>query len=604
LEQVAIMFKTKRPSASARLWPWLIRPLSLAMLVVVVIIGARAADPPPPDPVDDFRAVFRKDYESVILRSTQQLPELRDKLSKLEKDPLKKNPADVAKAKENVDKAETELKTALDDRNTALDKRIKDDLAKADDVEKVALVNIIGDEGQRLRYPINKVIPDYVSKLHPEDPYLIALTEAKPGNSLDLRLAATLALGKSNGDPKMVVPALAKLLRDPQTPTALRLAAGEALSRPIRRLLQAPAVYQDPTGKARVDTSIGDELRSVLLDSGHLSWPVLLDGLKDRSPEVRLACLSSAKDLSVVFRDNAQVAQSKDFYADYGELIKAFRDTMPTLQLALDDKDPAIQGLGLSILHDLATARLDLSNKLGPKPAARTDEPRGPAALPTAFVSARADDPPKPAADPDVLPSALKTALPALVKSLQSKFVETRRAAAAVLELLGDDAAAVIADLARGLRDPDPFVRWTLLRTLGRLAPREAKVVVAAVVPLVRDSDGDVRLAAMKTLEQFGKEAGGAVPALVDLLPRSEASIQLAALKSLQALNTWDTRDLAVVAELLQNPDASVRISAAETLGRAGKTAAATRPQLEKALNDEDEKVRSAASEALLRIKK
>jgi HEAT repeats len=606
LEQVAIMLHTTRPSSSARCWPWVIRSLSLAFLVVLVTLYARAADPPPTDPIDNFRAAFRQDYDTVILPRTQELPDLRDKLAKLERDPLKKNPADLAKAKENVDKAETDLKKALDERNAALQKRIKDDLAKADPVEKVALVNIIGDEGQRLRYPLKKVIPDYVAKLHPEDAILIELTAAKPANPLELRLAATLALGKSNGDPKIVVPALGKVLRDAQNPTALRVAAADALGRPLRRLLQAPTlIYQDPTtGKTVVDRSIAEELRSVLLDSGHLSWPVLLDGLKDKAPEVRLACIVAAKDISLVFHDNAQLAVSKDFYADFGPLINAFSDNMPALVVALDNNQPQIQGVALSVLEDLALSRFDLLNKLGPKPVGRAGEPRRPENLPAAFLDARADDPPKTAVEPDLLPATIKTALPALVKSLQSKSVDSRRGAATILELLGDEAASVSADLTSSLRDPDPFVRWTMLRALGRLAPREAKTVVPAVVPLVRDNDLDVRLAAMKTLELFGKDAGSAVPTLVDLLPQGGVTIQLAALKSLQAVNKWEAQNLAVVAELLQNPDASVRISAAETLGRAGKTAAGTRPALEKAMNDEDEKVRSAVSEALLRIKK
>ncbi len=145
-----------------------------------------------------------------------------------------------------------------------------------------------------------------------------------------------------------------------------------------------------------------------------------------------------------------------------------------------------------------------------------------------------------------------------------------------------------------------------MLRTLGRLAPKEAKVVVPAVIPLVADSDVDVRTAALKALDRYGKDAAGmgAGPAIAKLLLQDDSPTVLAGLKALQAIGDWDGPTLEVVAELLNNAEVSVRVGAAQALGRAGAKAAAFRPALEFALTDSDEKVRIAASEALLRIKK
>jgi HEAT repeat protein len=201
------------------------------------------------------------------------------------------------------------------------------------------------------------------------------------------------------------------------------------------------------------------------------------------------------------------------------------------------------------------------------------------------------------------LPSAIKDALPNLVRALKNPDVQTRRSAAFVLEAAGNDAAPYISDLAGGLKDRDRFVRWTLIRALGRLAPQEPRVVVAALIPAVQDPDIDVRLAVMKSLENYKKEAADAGPAIARLLPRADTIIQLAGLKTIQAIGSVDDATLATVAGLLQSPEVNVRVSAAETLGRAGKSARGAVPGLQRALEDEDDRVRSAASEALLRIK-
>lgn len=621
------MMHTRPLTRSARFWPRLLRPLVPVFLLLTVTLcpcggaAGRGADPPPQpgDPVDDFRAAFRKNMDTIANRS-RELPDLRRMLreaqQKFDEDPNKQsNIDDLTRARDNVAKAEKELTTAFETRNAALNKYLKEALANGDPAERVALVNVIGDEPVPLRYN-SKLTPDYLSKLHPEVPYLVELTQPGPDHPLELRVAAALALGKTSGDGKVIIPALAKLLRNQENPVALRLAAAEAIGRPVNRIIQAASLLTPGPGKPdaeKVDSRV--ELGLILIDTGHLAWPVLMDGLKDPSRRVRLACADAAKDLSSTFFDQAEIATSRTFFADHGPLLKAFRDQMPKLLTAVEDRDPAINQLALSIVEDLAVARLRLSKNLGqeelPKPMSRGGEPRPealPAFLPTRLQAPPAKEPapaPRPADSGDLQAALLQT-LPALVKALHSPNVDTRRHAGYVLEDLGGDALGVLPDLTAALSDTDRFVRWTMLRTLGRLAPKEATVVVPAVIPLVADPDIDARAAALKTLERYGKDAAGmgAGPAIAKLLPRDDTSIMLAGLKALQAIGDWDGPTLEVVADLLKSSDASVRVGAAQALGRAGAKAAAFLPALEFAMTDSEEKVRIAASEALLRIKK
>jgi HEAT repeat protein len=589
----------------------------LAVVVAAVAIGvrSRAADPPQPDHVDDLRAAFQKDIDRKIWFRSFELPSLDKTVKELEGDTDKKVELDEARKKYQT--AKDELTEALDERAKDLPLRLKDQLAKTDNVGRVALANIIGDEAERIPYPdkdkLFALVPNYLALLHPEVPVLVELTEAGPSHPLEVRQAAALALGKTKGDPAIVVPALAKLLRDQKNPVPLRLAAAEALIKPIEDFKALSPVGQAGQTGPKIDASNVERLKLILQDNSARAWPVLVDGLGDSSPAVRMAAASSAKEISAAFLERARgVLSTAGFVQEYGGLLKAFKDDMPKLAKAIESNDPALRQLALSILDDLATALTTTRQpEIMPKPSAGAGLPRSPLLVQNELPVALPDLPAngalparvaQPVGEDSILASALKASLPAMVDALKSSDVETRRSAAFVVEAVGGDAAPYIPQLVSRLSDPDRFVRWTLLRTLGQLAPKESKVVVPKIIPTLRDPDIDVRLAALKALERFGKDAGAAGPTIVTLLPNGDPEIQLAALKAIQA-SGGDSSTLGAVADLLETAEPNVRVSAAETLGKAGKRAVGVLPKLERAMSDEDEKVRSAASEAVLRVK-
>jgi HEAT repeat protein len=190
----------------------------------------------------------------------------------------------------------------------------------------------------------------------------------------------------------------------------------------------------------------------------------------------------------------------------------------------------------------------------------------------------------------------------------------------------------------KSLSDPDRFVRWAAVRTLGRLAPREANLVVPAVARLLEDGDLDVEVAAATALERYGPQATDAVTALAQRSTHGDAEIRIAAMRVLVAIGNdaapalpsvarnlvtqlagisadfdllqpgrttpgAERAALSAAATLLGAPQpARIRVTAAETLGRFGKLAAAAAPVLQQALSDIDPDVRRAASEALLKI--
>jgi hypothetical protein len=119
------MLHTRLFPGSAACRPRLFRPFLLAGLLAIVALGQRApAADPPADAVDDFRAAFRKNLDTITLRSVD-LPSLRDKLRQLKVDDPDEKKEDTKNAAEKVKQAEAELQTALKERNEAGAKELK-----------------------------------------------------------------------------------------------------------------------------------------------------------------------------------------------------------------------------------------------------------------------------------------------------------------------------------------------------------------------------------------------------------------------------------------------------------------------------------------------
>jgi HEAT repeat protein len=222
-----------------------------------------------------------------------------------------------------------------------------------------------------------------------------------------------------------------------------------------------------------------------------------------------------------------------------------------------------------------------------------------------------------------------------VVRGLDARDVETRRAAADVLEVMGDEAAPAIDALTASLQDPDKFVRWTAARALTNLAAKHSAEQAAASVKgltwLLSDQDLDLRLAAAYGLERFGPNARAAAPKLTRMINRSQVpaamaivptrttdpelvagdpDIRIAAMRAVEAIDGDDMVLAlgAVRAALLdQRTSFRVRQEAADVIGREANAAPeAVRKDLAaalgEALRDPQGEVRKAAAGALLRL--
>ena len=120
--------------------------------------------------------------------------------------------------------------------------------------------------------------------------------------------------------------------------------------------------------------------------------------------------------------------------------------------------------------------------------------------------------------------------------------------------------------------------------------------MVPALTALLKDDDKDVRIATVKALFTWGKEARPATPALAALLKDEDKDVRMAVAEVLASLGYQPKAVVQSLVELLPNGDAEVRNAVASTLAGVGSEAI---PALVGLLRDHDPSVRIHAAEVL-----
>lgn len=156
-----------------------------------------------------------------------------------------------------------------------------------------------------------------------------------------------------------------------------------------------------------------------------------------------------------------------------------------------------------------------------------------------------------------------KSAVPVLVKSLQSSDVEVRELATMWLVRLGPEAENIERELAAVLDDESDFVRVNAASALSHL-PAYADRVIPILTQLLTHPEFSVKITAATALGNAGDLATSAVPALVESL-RGEEDLQLAVLSTLGRIGPAAEAALPAIAELWQAPPSeTVKVAAEE----------------------------------------
>jgi HEAT repeat protein len=263
--------------------------------------------------------------------------------------------------------------------------------------------------------------------------------------------------------------------------------------------LHGEAFYRDrPTRYWRKALTSADpktqvESHEALKEGGRLAVPVLIELLRDSSPEVRW--------------------HAAELLGQAGPAERGDSATQEALVRALQDDDPHVRAVAASSLSVLGGA--------------------SPAAIPVLrdmlttgerLAALRALTRYGPDAEP---------AMPRLVELLKDKDSEVRWRAAMTLGKIGPAARGTVPALVAALQDEDALVREHAAEALGDIGP-DARDAVPALTTALRDPDARVRRDAVRSLGQIGEAAKAAAPAIRPLLDDKEDRVRRAARTALE----------------------------------------------------------------------
>jgi HEAT repeat protein len=560
------------------------------------------------DPVEELRQTL-KGYTTDLVRGPEKLAARKEALARNTAD--LRTIGDLRRAlllhewlDEDQDRQLAQVdREARDKVVERLQRALRRVLKEGDAPSQMAAATMIGEMGMTIHLTGTKT--SFAQLLAPD------LVETLGTGTPDTQEAAARALGLINPDPKVAMPALERALQKGSVDT--RRAAGEAFVNLVQKISQI--------SRAKGQSVLGvQSTPAEVVNMGAMAVRAAAHGLNDKDVQVRRHCLDAFRSAAValteslpslerrgVSYDSLGVSRSDQLlfeeFADVTALAEALADQGPALDVALKASDVESRILAARTLEFMADAQKRLGHRAPapPVPGSRASLDNSvliAAALEsTDFLEAQVN----PAHRAEDALKKLQDRLPALIVALQDPESRVRLAVLDVLETMAEDAGSATGVLIKVLNDPDPFVRWSAMRTLSRIGPAKG---VAAVEPLTRhfnDRDLDVRLASMQVIERFGAAGKDAVPALINELRFEDPQVRLSALRALGGIGEAAQAAVPAVADSLSHSDVRVRRMAAEVLGRFGPaTRLKAEEPLKKALEDSDADVRKAASDALL----
>jgi HEAT repeat protein len=560
----------------------------LGILSGFLIRSGAAAEPPHKDPVEALRRTLAADPPELVGHDAALIKRLQG-LSQEEfvKALLPLRDQQLA-ARIKAVRTLTELTRALQlqewrpdsqitDQLPAQDRKYRAELAQrflrearnklkdAPAPQRLACLTLLGNLGSRVLDPVTQ--RPLVRALVPDVAELCAQVPQR-----NLRLAAIRTLGNLYPEPKRLV----QILQGFFTGSAdqERRAAADALQVFIHTTVEAASGWGPWP----------EQPMPFLVQVAESVLPLLRVGLTQRDAVVRQHCLDAIKQLATVFRDRLipepnwwlQGNASQEQLAGQGvpdvkPLVAALEPLIAAVTRQLQDPDPSVCLTANHALEGIAGLRLKLLQTEVTTPLGKQ------------------------------LESKLRDSAAPLGDLLTHKNVNIRLAALYVLETLQGEAIPAGKAVVASLQDPDVFVRWAAVRTLGKMAPQEAAGAIAGLAHLLTtERNHDVLLATAKALGQYSPTARSAVPELGRAIGQGATDFQLAVLQALAGIGKDAQPAIPQVIVALSASESSIRAEAAKTLAGIGDFSEPVVNALLRALDDADLPVRQAAAEALL----
>ncbi|MDY6823210.1 MAG: HEAT repeat domain-containing protein [Thermodesulfobacteriota bacterium] len=200
-------------------------------------------------------------------------------------------------------------------------------------------------------------------------------------------------------------------------------------------------------------------------------------------------------------------------------------------------------------------------------------------------------------------------AVPALILAMlddsdwRSHYASVRIAAARALGAIGFPARAANPALIEMSKSDNYRVRLAAVEALGKIGPRSASNVIAALKDALDDPDFDVRREAASALGGFGVDAESTVDQLVKALSGPDFDVRRQAATSLGRIGPRSDEAIQALVNTLDDRDADVRTAAVKALGMVvPEKRKVVLPAVISALNDNNESVRLGAVSAVASI--
>jgi HEAT repeat protein len=597
-----------------------VRRRVLALAVLLVLAHAARADSPNSEPVRLFQEALRASLEDLKNqdpdlakrtesmdpnKAAQALNAARGRILAKRVAALKDIPdlrRALTLAEWNRDPQREPIFTADAESRKVLIKRFEDEvrqvLKNGTPASRLAALHILGEVGSigvvstagggNFPPPINQrendaaASPDArtIGSLFAED--LADLT--KQTTSAEIRAAAARTLGKVHAQPKISLPALARLLES-QSPSD-RQATVEALISLIRNTYSRDNAVP---GNTIADTgTLFDQLQAILKE--------IPRGLRDSDSDVRRLSAAAVRETILVlgrlepeagnFNQSSAagnpgfIEQRRRMVQDYRKqrpVLVALRDQIADLAPLLKDSDLKACLAGNQAVEAIADLRL---RRLELDALVETGKPVD-----------------------DLWRGELQKTIPLLAAELSVGDIQVKLAALYALESLAAEASSEIDPLLRAAQDKSYFVRWGVVRTLGKMAPRQADKAAPVLGKLLSDENGDVRITAAAALERFGPAGKAAVAELATTLSHKDSQTRTWALRALIAMGAEAAPAIGQLKTALKDSEIDNRVAAARALSRLGPAAVQAVDALRAALDDPNPQVRDAVSDALFAIK-
>lgn len=398
------------------------------------------------------------------------------------------------------------------------------------------LVAAADDPTVQVRITVARLLLDFPGDPDAEAAHIRLLADGNP----DVRLAAVESIGYAEAPEDHLAPMLVAILKNPTESALLREAAGSVLHYLPRRVA-VPAFLDgllspDPLVRIVAARELGK-----LREKGREGIPRLEELLRDPDDEVRLAALSALLEIgptSACLQPAIKLLDSNREQSTAARVISrlgpAAASAVPALIAALQETPPGARTYVIHALGCIGPAAIAavplLHRELADESsndhvwAAQALGRLGPAALVGGelLVELGLRDEPEGCREGLVLLGA--SAVPALIRVLESQDAELREKAADFLGSLGLAASQAVPALTAALADHYPDLAERAAWALGRIGPAAKSAVPALVALLGRILEGRIGCDLEVIAEAFGRIGvkDDPVPGLLRRLARSE----------------------------------------------------------------------------------